>query len=269
MRSGRAARIAGRRAIDAARKILRRTSLDELPELINVLKGDMSLVGPRPLLMEYLPLYNLEQARRHEVRPGITGWAQVNGRNAIGWEEKFAIGCVVCRSSLVHVGLAYSVDDGGRRDQRKGHLPSRPCNDGTLSRHERLNGLLIIGAGGHGKVVADTALLLGWENVAFLDDRAATLPSLLGLPVVGTLATWRRNDQDSRTPSSPSEMRSCAGLDRPMSQNRDWSCLSRASDGLRQPIRIDRRRLRRVCAVGDECRCQNRCGMHHQYGSHH
>ena len=67
---------------------LRSTSLDELPELWNVLKGDMSLVGPRPLLMEYLPLYSPEQARRHELRPGVTGWAQINGRNAIGWPEK-------------------------------------------------------------------------------------------------------------------------------------------------------------------------------------
>lgn len=70
---------------------LRSTSLDELPELWNVLKGDMSLVGPRPLLIEYLPLYNSEQARRHEVRPGVTGWAQVNGRNAISWEAKFEL----------------------------------------------------------------------------------------------------------------------------------------------------------------------------------
>lgn len=70
---------------------LRSTSLDELPELWNVLKGDMSLVGPRPLLMEYLPLYNPEQYRRHEVRPGITGWAQVNGRNALSWEDKFKL----------------------------------------------------------------------------------------------------------------------------------------------------------------------------------
>lgn len=68
---------------------LRSSSLDELPELWNVLKGDMSLVGPRPLLVEYLPLYTTEQFRRHEVRPGITGWAQVNGRNALSWEEKF------------------------------------------------------------------------------------------------------------------------------------------------------------------------------------
>ena len=70
---------------------LRSTSLDELPELWNVLKGDMSLVGPRPLLMEYLPLYSAEQYRRHEVRPGVTGWAQINGRNAISWEDKFKL----------------------------------------------------------------------------------------------------------------------------------------------------------------------------------
>ena len=72
-------------------KFLRSSSLDELPELLNVLKGDMSLVGPRPLLMEYLPLYSAEQSRRHHVKPGITGWAQINGRNAISWEQKFAL----------------------------------------------------------------------------------------------------------------------------------------------------------------------------------
>lgn len=71
--------------------LLRRFSLDELPQLFNVIRGDMSLVGPRPLLMEYLPLYNAEQMRRHDVRPGITGWAQVNGRNALDWEDRFRL----------------------------------------------------------------------------------------------------------------------------------------------------------------------------------
>jgi len=87
---------AGELLPDAARltpfgELMRKLSLDELPQLVNVVKGDMSLVGPRPLLLEYLPLYSPEQARRHAVRPGITGWAQVNGRNALAWEERFEL----------------------------------------------------------------------------------------------------------------------------------------------------------------------------------
>jgi sugar transferase EpsL len=86
-------------------RFLRSSSIDELPELWNVVRGDMSLVGPRPLLMEYLPRYTPEQARRHEVRPGITGWAQVNGRNSVSWEEKFALDVWY----VEHVSLALDV----------------------------------------------------------------------------------------------------------------------------------------------------------------
>ncbi|MGJ7607610.1 sugar transferase [Variovorax sp. LT1R20] len=107
-------------------RFLRASSLDELPELWNVLKGDMSLVGPRPLLMDYLPLYSAEQSRRHEVRPGITGWAQINGRNALSWEEKFKLDvwyvdnrsiwldikilCLTARKVLVRDGISAAGD---------------------------------------------------------------------------------------------------------------------------------------------------------------
>ncbi|MFA7744101.1 sugar transferase [Salinicoccus roseus] len=90
-------------------RMLRKYSLDELPQLINVIKGDISLVGPRPLLVDYLPLYNARQSRRHEVKPGITGWAQVNGRNSISWQEKFELDVwyVENRSMLLDLYILY------------------------------------------------------------------------------------------------------------------------------------------------------------------
>lgn len=147
---------------------LRSSSLDELPGLWNVFKGDMSLVGPRPLLMEYLPLYSAEQYRRHEVRPGLSGWAQVNGRNAISWEDRFNLDVwyVDNRSFWLDIKIIFLtvkkvvVRDGisaeGEATMSKFVGTSKPQ-------------LAILGASGHGKVVADTAELLGYECV-FFDD---------------------------------------------------------------------------------------------------
>lgn len=99
---------------------LRSTSLDELPELLNVLRGDMSLVGPRPLLMEYLPLYSPQQARRHDVRPGITGWAQINGRNAISWPERFELDVWYVDHRSLALDVSILAQTVGRVLQRRG-----------------------------------------------------------------------------------------------------------------------------------------------------
>jgi len=118
-------------------KFLRSTSLDELPGLWSVLKGDMSLIGPRPLLMQYLPLYSVEQARRHEVRPGVTGWAQVNGRNAISWEAKFALDVwyVDNRSMLLDLKIMFMTvwKVIGRRDISESEHVTMPVFTGSLN----------------------------------------------------------------------------------------------------------------------------------------
>ena len=120
---------------------LRASSLDELPELWNILRGEMSFVGPRPLLVEYLPLYSPEQARRHEVRPGLTGWAQVNGRNALSWEEKFRLDVWYVDHRTwwldLRIILMTAVKVVGRKDiAAAGEATMRPFTGTPLSREE-------------------------------------------------------------------------------------------------------------------------------------
>ena len=163
---------------------LRSSSLDELPELWNVLKGDMSLVGPRPLLMEYLPLYNDEQKRRHQARPGVTGWAQINGRNAISWEEKFNLDTwyvdnqnlwldiKIIFLTIKKVFIRDGISAEGEATMSKFTGTPKPT-------------LAILGASGHGKVVAETAELLGYQCV-FFDDAYPSVKNNEDWPVIGT-----------------------------------------------------------------------------------
>ena len=154
-------------------RFLRSTSLDELPELLNVLHGKMSLVGPRPLLVQYLERYTPEQARRHEVTPGITGWAQVNGRNTLTWEQKFALDVWY----VDHMSLS-----AGREDHRLDHLEdhqARGYQPARSGHSRRVYGdsimstrVLILGAGGHAQVVAD--ILLRARDAGHRSPRSAT-----------------------------------------------------------------------------------------------
>jgi sugar O-acyltransferase (sialic acid O-acetyltransferase NeuD family) len=167
-------------------RTLRSTSLDELPELLNVLKGDMSVVGPRPLLMEYLPLYSPEQNRRHDVRPGITGWAQVNGRNAISWEQKFQYDIWYVKNQsfwldLKIIGLTLKKVVAREGISALGEVTMSKFS-GSLAPVKRL---AILGAGGHAKVVADTAECCGWDFIEIFDDNWPAIQFMDHWPVVG------------------------------------------------------------------------------------
>lgn len=174
---------------------LRSTSLDELPGLWNVLKGDMSLVGPRPLLVEYLPLYNEQQARRHEVRPGVTGWAQINGRNAISWEQKFDYDVWYVDNQSLWLDIKILLLTVKKVFVREGISSSEtvtmPKFKGTVSESKDL---IIIGASGLGKEVAWLAKRLGKAVKGFLDDNEALQGTMFyDFPILGTVSKWKEH----------------------------------------------------------------------------
>lgn len=157
-------------------EFIRKLSLDELPQLFNVLKGELSLVGPRPLLMEYLPLYSKKEARRHEVKPGITGWAQVNGRNAISWQERFALDVwyVDHQSFLLDLKIiALTFIKVLKREgiQQANHVTMEKFT-GSKQGSEAMEKIILIGDGGHSKVIQDIIHELNDVEIrAILDDR--------------------------------------------------------------------------------------------------
>lgn len=186
-------------------RLLRATSLDELPELLNILKGEMSFIGPRPLLPQYLPLYSERQRLRMEVRPGLSGLAQVNGRNAISWEEKFEYDLAYVKQITFWVDLKILLLTLRNAWKREGihsgtseTMEIFPGNHGegkgTLELRKRL---ILIGAGGHGRSAADVARKMNrWETIAFLDDRKET-DSVMGVRILGKTEDYLNYLSDS------------------------------------------------------------------------
>lgn len=164
---------------------LRASSLDELPGLWNVLKGDMSLVGPRPLLVEYLPLYSPEQQRRHNVRPGITGWAQVNGRNAISWEQKFQYDTWYVDNQSLWLDMKIIALTVKKVFVREGINAVGEVTTSKFLGNKPPRKLAILGAGGHAKVVADTAECCGWGHIELFDDNWPETTAVAHWPIVG------------------------------------------------------------------------------------
>lgn len=174
-------------------KFLRASSLDELPELWNVLIGQMSLIGPRPLKVRYLPLYSPEQARRHELTPGVTGWAQVNGRNSLGWEHRFTLDVWYVDHLSFWLDLKILFKTFFAVFNRKGVSAEGHV---TMPDFEGTRKVVVIGAGGHGKVVVSTLQAAGVTVDAIYDDNQALWGSqILGVPVCGPIVELKTSNE--------------------------------------------------------------------------
>ena len=171
---------------------LRSTSIDELPELVNILKGDMSIIGPRPLLVKYLPLYNEYQKHRHDVHPGLTGYAQVNGRNTLSWEEKFDMDVKYVQHITFVEDVKIFLNTVFKVLKEMEYLLRRlrrwkNLREINMTRSKNKQSVVIIGASGHGKVVADIIACIGDEIKGFLDDNSNLNGTFIGFPVLGKI----------------------------------------------------------------------------------
>lgn len=177
-------------------KFLRSTSLDELPELWNILRGEMSFVGPRPLLREYLTLYTPKQARRHDVMPGLTGWSQIHGRNALSWDEKFQLDLWYVENACFLLDVKILAKTIGKVLTRQGvsqagHATTEKFTGGNLLAVQvhPANGVIVLGAGGHAKVVISTLQAAGHKIAGVYDDAPHLVGGqILGIKVLGTIA---------------------------------------------------------------------------------
>jgi sugar O-acyltransferase (sialic acid O-acetyltransferase NeuD family) len=175
-------------------KFLRASSLDELPELWNVLIGEMSLIGPRPLKVRYLPMYSPEQARRHDVRPGITGWAQVNGRNGVDWDERFRLDVWYVDRVTFWLDLKILCKTAATILFRKGITAEGHV---TMPDFEGSKKVVVIGAGGHGKVVVSTLQAAGYDVTSIYDNNPKLWGTkILGVPVVGPVSQLEKNTRN-------------------------------------------------------------------------
>lgn len=175
-------------------KFLRASSLDELPELWNVLIGQMSLVGPRPLKVRYLPMYSDEQARRHDVTPGVTGWAQVNGRNAVAWEQRFQMDVWYVDNMSFFLDVSILFRTFGAIFSRKGISAE---GHATMPDFEGTKKVVVIGAGGHGKVVVSTLQAAGVVVDGIYDDNQQLWGTkILGVPIRGSTDALKAAPQE-------------------------------------------------------------------------